>query len=212
MQRIEAVLAEMAKKQVPSLFITREANIRYLSGFTGGDSFLLLTPQARLLITDSRYLEQAAQECPGFEIVRYRNPMPNLEETLQNRLQLLGITRLGFEADSLTYDIYARIAPALAGIEFFPTEGIVAAVRLCKDGREIEAIRQAAWIADQSFARLLGMIQPGVTEMAVARELDYLMKKAGASDTSFATIVASGPHSSLPHAIPIPCAKSSGAI
>lgn len=202
MQRIEAVLAIMAEKQMESLFITREANIRYLSGFTGGDSFLLLAPQAKLLITDSRYIEQAARECPGFEVVRYRSPMPNLEETLQSRMRQLGITRLGFEADSLTYDVYARIATALAGIEFIPTDGIVAAVRLCKDQKEIDCIRQAAWIADQAFARIIGIIQPGVTEMEIARELDYLMKKGGASDTSFQTIIASGANSSLPHAIP----------
>jgi len=199
--RIEKVLKGMEDHGVDALFLMRTANIRYVSGFAGTESYVFLAKHGRIFITDSRYTEQAEQECPEFEIYQYRDGS-TLEDTVFKICQKLKINKLGFEQDFITFEIYEKIRHALGEIEFIPTSGIVEKVRSVKEPSEIEMIKRAAQIADEAFIDILNFIKPGITEKDVERELEYLIKKKGALTVSFPTIVASGPRSSLPHAIP----------
>ncbi|MEL7563860.1 MAG: Xaa-Pro peptidase family protein [Dehalobacterium sp.] len=199
--RIDKVLKVMEDHEVDALFLMRKANIRYVSGFTGTDSYVVLAKHARIFITDSRYTEQAEQECPEFEIYQHRNGS-TLEDTVAQICWKFRIKKLGFEQDFITFEIYDKINNALDEIEFIPTSGIVENVRAVKGSSEIKLIERAAQIADDAFTDILGFIKPGITEMDIERELEYLIKKKGALSVSFPTIVASGPRSSLPHAIP----------
>ncbi|MGI6686342.1 MAG: M24 family metallopeptidase [Bacillota bacterium] len=201
--RVEKVLKGMEEQGIDGLFLMREANIRYISGFTGGDSFVLLTPHHKIFITDSRYTEQAEQECPGFEIVQYLGSCPGLEETISNLAEVHRIKKIGFEQDDVTFKIYDKLRRTLGNkTELVPTSGLVEAVRLVKDVREIACIKRAAEIVDEVFTYILGVIKQGPREKDIAIEIEYQMKKKGASHPAFSTIVASGPRGSLPHAIP----------
>ncbi|ATW25180.1 M24 family metallopeptidase [Candidatus Formimonas warabiya] len=202
MERIDRVIKSMEDHGVDSLLIMKDANLRYVSHFTGSESYLIITAKKKILITDSRYTEQAEQECPGFEIVRYRHPFPSLEETLKTMVSRLHITRLGFEKDYLTFDGYENISHALPDLEFVPTLGIVESVRSIKDPHEIDFMKRAAHIADMAFTNILKYVHIGITEKDIETELEYVMKRQGAFSTAFPTIVASGPRSSLPHGVP----------
>lgn len=201
MKRIEKVLDSMKEQDIDALFLMRDANIRYVSGFTGSDSFIVLSARCRIFITDSRYTEQAEQECPDFEILQYRSHM-SLEELIARICKRYHIDRLGFEQDFVNFQIYEKIRKAVDEVRFTPTSGIVENIRCVKERIEIEFIGRAAKIADDAFTDVLGLIKPGITEKDIERELEYLMKKKGAFSVGFPTVVASGPRSSLPHAVP----------
>lgn len=199
--RIEKIIQGMNEQGVDVLLLMRQANIRYVSGFTGSDSYVLLAPRGKIFITDSRYTEQAEKECPGFEIYEHRNDR-TLDETIAEICQSLKIKRLGFEDNFITFNLYDKIRQSLGEVDFIPTSGIVENVRSVKDDYEIELIKKACQIADEAFAEILPFLKPGNREKDIERELEYLLKKKGAFSVSFPSIVASGPRSSLPHAIP----------
>jgi len=87
------------------------------------------------------------------------------------------------------------------GLEFVPTSGILESMRAVKDANEISIIRKAAEIADDAFSHILHFIQPGITELDVAFELEMFMRKQGATAVGFDTIVASGKRSAMPHGV-----------
>ena len=202
MKRCELVCSNLESHGVDGIVITSEPNVRYLSGFTGSESFLFLSHTARVFITDSRYIEQAEDECAGFEVVRYRHPYPELEAILGGLAATHGVHNLGFEKDSIMYRLYDRLANSGLEAELVPTVGIVETLRYVKDDYELQLIAKAARIADEAFHHILEIVETGIEEKDIEIELDYFMKKAGAAAAGFPTIIASGPRSSLPHAVP----------
>jgi len=200
--RIEALRAALRSASLDALFVTRGTNLRYLSAFTGADSFAMITPSRSFFITDSRYTEQASRECPAFEVVPWRDPFASLPETLHRLVREGGIARLGFEKRFISYGLYEELASGLPGVSLTPTENVVEDLRYVKDPGELAALRRAAEVADRAFEALLPFLAPGRTERDVAAELGYLLHRAGAEGMAFDPIVASGPHSSMPHAVP----------
>lgn len=198
-ERVQEILRE---RDLDAILITRDSNIRYVSGFTGSESFVVLSASDRVFITDSRYTEQAEQECARFRVVRYRDPYPSIEETLQNVASSLGIRRLGFERQSISFDLHSKISETLKGVEFVPTSGVVETPRYTKNPEEVALVRRAAGVADAAFNHILGIVRPGVSEKDIELELDCFMRKNGAFASAFPIIVASGTRSSLPHAVP----------
>ncbi len=202
MDRCERVGGILKDRGIDALLVTKDANIRYVSGFTGSESYVVLSEAGRVFITDLRYTEQAADECHGFEVLPYRSPHPPLGETLGSVATKFGIKRLGFEGDSISFDLYSKIAEALKGVEMIPSSGVVEELRYTKSPEEICRVKRAAEIADMAFNHILGVLRPGVTEKDIEFELECFMRKNGAFSAGFATIIASGPRSSLPHAVP----------
>lgn len=202
MKRVEQLTERLKTENLDGILLIKDSNIRYISGFTGSDSYLIVGVRGNAFITDSRYTEQAEAECAGFEIVRWRSPAPGLQETIQSVCNRLEIKRLGFEKERVTYDLYEKLSKGLDGVELAATTGLVEGIRYVKDQSEVECIRKAAHIADEAFNEILEYIRPGVSEKDVERELQYAIKKKGADDIGFPIIVASGKRSSLPHAIP----------
>ena len=200
--RILNLLDILEREKLDGLLLVKDSNLQYISGFRGSESYAVVSPNGRAFITDSRYTEQAEQECPDFEVFRWRVPFPKIEDMLKDVCERYKIKRLGFEKDRVTFDQYERFKRTLGDIEFIPTLGLVEELRYVKDQDEIDCIRKAAQIADNAFEELLKSVKPGITEKDIEVELQYLIKKKGASDIGFPTIVASGVRGSLPHAIP----------
>ncbi|PZN13494.1 MAG: Xaa-Pro dipeptidase [Bacillota bacterium] len=195
--RLERLRRRMAEENLEGLLVGSPANRRYLSGFTGSSGWLLITADRAELWTDFRYLEQAAAQAPGFEIVRHE---PDVYRHLGRRIQELGLGRLGFERDHLTYAQWERLRGALPEkVEMVAVGGWIEELRRIKDPAEIAAIRQAARIADEALLEVLADLRPGVTEREVALQLEFAMRRRGAEGVSFDLIVASGPRSALPH-------------
>jgi len=188
-----------------ALLVTRDANQRYLEGYTGSDCYLLVSPAGRWLVADSRYTEQAGQECRTAKVVQHRDPFPPYAEVIAALARDHGLRRVGFEKAVLTFGQYECLSKAITspgGIDFLPTEGIVERLRMVKQLPEVERIRTACAIADRALDGVLGKIREGMTELELARELEAQLGKAGADGPAFPTIAAFGARASQPHAVP----------
>lgn len=201
MQRLESLRATLATRGLDGIFVAQPENRRYLSGFTGTSGFVLVAQNHAKFITDFRYLDQAREQCQGFEIV---NQSASLMECLKAELNASAVRKLGFEQDFLTYGSvtrYKELEQSVSGLQWVPTSGIFEDMRTIKDEHEVALIEQAARIADAAFEHILGYLRPGLTEKEVALELETFMRNQGAAGASFETIVASGWRSSLPHGV-----------
>ena len=188
-----------AELKIDALVVSSPANVRYLTGFTGSNGLLLLAPERPVFLTDPRYTTQAASEVDA-RTVTVRGPLlaAAAAEIKKRRLK-----RIGFERSGLTYDAWAKLKdelPAQANLR--PVGGVIEALRMVKSGEEILKIRRSAATAAEAFARTLKQVKPGLRELDVAAELDYQMRRLGAEDAAFETIVVSGARTALPHARP----------
>ena len=179
--------------------ITRIENVGWISGFSGSSGIVLLTTKRVIFCTDSRYTEQAKQECDGFQLEHITNGSPSEIILL---LGTLGENRIGFEANHLSFRLWQLYQEKLPeSYEFLPTNSLVENLRLIKDDEEVELIETACQVVDASFKHILNYIRPGVTEREVMLELEGYIRRNGKSEIAFDTIVASGPRSALPHGL-----------
>lgn len=174
------------------VLVTGYANIFYYSGFTSEDAIVLITHKRQILITDSRYTVQAKAQCPDFEI-------RDISEGVAKIVSLSDCEVLGFEENVVTVSQLASFQKF--GKKMKPMNEIISGPRRIKDSFEIEKIRAAEALGDRAFENLLKNFRYGMTEREIALELEFYMRKNGASGTSFETIVASGMRSSMPHGV-----------
>jgi Xaa-Pro aminopeptidase len=192
---------------VDALLVTHLPDVRWLSGFTGSSAALVLRTDASLppakrvlLFTDGRYTAQAKAEAVGSEVViATKSPIIAACEWIATA----GIKRCGFDETQTTVAGLAAMQKALPTklrrSLFVAVEPLVANLRQIKDADEIAQLAAAAALGCKLFDRILSYIQPGMTELAVAAELEHQARLAGAEGMSFQTIVASGERSALPH-------------
>jgi Xaa-Pro aminopeptidase len=195
--RLDKVRHLLTERHLDATVVAKTENVAYLSGFTGSAGLLLITPTENHLVTDSRYVEQAAEQAPMFHITQAVGG--SLHTQVANLCQTLGVHRLGYEGDFVTVDQFVTIKEMHAGRELISVAGAVEGFRMIKDASELDVMRQAAAIADEAFTHILGFIKAGVTERDIALEMEYKMKKLGAEGLAFDIIAASGTRSSLPH-------------
>ncbi|MCX7885192.1 MAG: Xaa-Pro peptidase family protein [Caloramator sp.] len=184
---------------IDAALIISDVNRNYLTGFTGDESFAIITKDKAFFITDSRYTEQAKNEVKNFEIIEYK--APSVYDYIKKIVIDNGIKRIGFEEDRINFLQYMKFKEFLEGIELVKLDGAVEKLRIIKDEDEIEYISKAAQIADEAFLHILDFIKPNMKEKDVALELEFFMRQKGASKSSFDSIVASGKRSSLPHGV-----------
>ena len=197
MERIEKIISSLNERGLDGILITSPFNRRYASNFTGTAGSVLISQKKSVFITDFRYVEQAEKQCKGYEIVQQKKSM---KEEIANQVEKLGIKKLGFEQDYVTFAQYKEFESAFE-TELIPVSGIIEKLRLIKSESEIKILKEAARIADAAFEHIITFIQPGITELEVSNELEFFMRKAGATSSSFDTIVASGVRSALPHGV-----------
>ena len=197
--RLRRLRRAMRSSNLDAFLATDPQDVSYLSGFTGHDSFLLVTRRSAVLITDSRYTEQAQRQCPRLTVVQRKGPMA---PAVAERAKRASIGRIGFEPAALSLAAYKHLAKSLGRGVLAPSPGILRRLRICKDTSEISALRRAINVAERAFLDLLTQLNAGMTEREAAARLDFLMKLRGASQPAFTTIIACGANSSMPHAQP----------
>ena len=197
MEKINRLRNEFGKLGIDSLLITSPYNRRYITNFTGTAGVVLITEEDAFFITDFRYVEQAKKQAAGFTIIQHEQPIPN---EVARICKEKGLNNLGFEREHVTYALYQTYEKEFSG-NLVPVSGVVEKLRLIKSDEEIKMIKVACDIADAAFKHILDFIRPGVTELEVANELEFFMRKCGASSSSFDIIVASGARSALPHGV-----------
>ncbi len=194
----------LTEQGLDAFLVTQPQNRSYLSDWlnddTEGAGMLLVGQEKQLLLTNPLYQEVATREAIGWEVVV--PPPREYASAMAEIARNAGWKRVGFESSALTYAEYAQYREAFdQSIELVPCEkSYVNALRLVKQPQEIEMLRRAVAITDQTFAHLCRWIEPGMTEKEIQWEVSRKMVELGADGPAFETIVASGPNGSMPHA------------
>jgi Xaa-Pro aminopeptidase len=203
--RLDRLRTTVAAASLDALVVTHLPNVFYLCGFTGSNAALIILPGAAHLFTDGRYTIQAREECPGTRVHIVRSALSEACGTFlaQRARQARGRLRVGFDPAHLTLAEWTRLRKAAgARIHWKLAAGLVEALREVKDPAELAVMREAAKLGSEVMAEVLTLVRPDVTELDLAAEIDYRMRRKGAEGASFESIVASGPRSALPHARP----------
>ena len=199
--RRERLLAEVLKKDVDTILVTNETNVRYLTGFTGDSTYLLLGSQFSLLVSDSRYTTQIAEECPGLDL-HVRPHTVKMHEAIGKIVKKAKVTKLGFEPGSVTVETFELWHSELKAVAFVPCAGLTEDLRMVKDAVELAEIRDAIRLAEKGFGTLRATLRPELTELEVAHDLEHAIRKFGSPGVSFPPIVGVGPNGALPHGRP----------
>lgn len=197
MEKIEKLRSLMEKKNLDAFIVTSAQNRRYISGFTGSAGLLIVTKSKQLFITDFRYIEQATEQAPDFEIIEHKQSI--IQEAAAQLLKE-GAQQAGFEHEDVTFALYQQFQNAVQA-ELIPSSGLIEELRLIKSEAELAIMKTAAEIADAAYTHILTFVKPGMKEIEVSNELEFFMRKQGATQSSFDTIVASGYRSALPHGV-----------
>ena len=192
-------LRELLKENgLDAAFITGLTGIRYYSGFTSEDAYLIVTNKKAYLLTDFRYTIQAKEQSPDFELVEVGRGA--LMSTIKEILSGEGAVLVGFDEQAMTVADYNKYLEL--GFTFKPFSDVMHSPRLYKTEEEVECLYKAQQLADKAYSELLRRIGSGMTEKEVAAELDYIGAKLGSEGPSFETIVGSGPNGAMCHAVP----------
>jgi Xaa-Pro aminopeptidase len=197
--RQEGLVRALEAEGLDGLVVTSHANTRYLTGFSGSAAVVAVTRADVLLVTDFRYDEQARAEAGA--VARVEVDSTSVWDRFFKELVTLGsLDAIGYEAHVLSVHDAGRFAQVGKAWRWVPTTDLVERLRVAKDECEVAAIRSAALLAGEALRQTLAEVRPGMTELAVAGVLEGALRRLGSEGHPFATIVASGPRSALPHA------------
>lgn len=204
--RLQRLRGRISESDAAVLVVTHLPNIRYLSGFTGSAAILIVETGSATLFTDGRYAVQAPQEVKSAG-VQVTTPQGSVLKaagahlaSLQTRKRNVSVAYDPSQVTVMQHKDFRRAAGSR--VSWISGTGWVEDLRLLKSPSEITKMRAAARLISKVFEQVVPLIRPGITELELAAEIDYHMRKLGASGPSFETIVASGPRAALPHARP----------
>ena len=187
----------MKERGIDALLITNPYNLHYMTQFTGTAGIAIISEDDAVFITDFRYTEQAEKEIEGYRIVLHSK---TIIEEVAVQVKTMQVKVVGFEKDHLTFGLYELYNEKVAA-ELSPVSGLVEKLRMVKTSDELAILQKAAKIADDTFGHIISYIRPGISELDVSNELEFFMRKQGATSSSFSIIVASGLRSALPHGV-----------
>lgn len=201
--RLAALRGLLDDHRLDAVLISRTANKRWYAGFRLGDAesagfsgTLLVTRDANLLLADSRYVEQAEQEAPGWHLVQTAG---SFAEELPDLLTRHGVVALGLEAEVVSHADWSALAAAAPGLELHAIDDELVPLRMRKTPDEVEAIGRACALTDACFSHLVEFVRPGMTEQEVAWELESFFREHGAEGLAFEPLVLAGPRAAMPH-------------
>ena len=198
---LDKLINYLNENKIEGFFISRPQNVRYVSKYTGDDSYLFITNKENYFITDPRYTEQAEQECPNFNIINWREQGKTLADAVKSLIDKLDIKSFAFEGDFVTYNIYKEFSTGINS-EAISLTGVIEGFRAIKTPEEIHNLRVACQIADRAFERIIKDIRVGITEKELASKLSHYMVMEGSDTKPYGNILISGKRTSLLHGIP----------
>ena len=192
-------LQNLLPDTVDCLLVTCEKNQRYLTGLNYTDGYVLVSRDHTWLLADFRYIE-VAKRCESNDLTVIL--LESRRTALANLFADHKLRRVGFEDNAMTYSTLETMKQAFPSVDFVPCSNILETMREIKTADEVAHIVTAQRIAEKALERLLPLMTPNMTEIDVALELEYGMRKLGADKASFDTVAVSGSASSLPHGEP----------
>jgi Xaa-Pro aminopeptidase len=200
LHRRHVLISGFSEAKIDSLLITSPANWYYLVGFTGESGVLIVSRKATTLITDGRFTAQSRAEVSGVRVIQQKG---SLFEFTGQFLKDARFRRVGFDPGQLAVGQLRTLRKgAGARVRWVPTPGKVESHRMRKDAAELVQMRLASVLASDLVQSAIKLLKPGIREFEVAAEIEYQMRKRGASGPAFETIVAFGERTALPHARP----------
>lgn len=194
--RIQKLRKLITQKRLTGLLVTSPPNIRYLCGYTGSNGLVLISRHRAYFFTDFRYQEQAKRQVHDCRVhIRRRDLFADFPTKY-----LLGIDRLGFERSHLTVARLQALRRQVENTRLIGVDDLVIGLRRTKENLEVELIRQAQRFTEEAFSHILGYVKPGVRELDLAAEVEFLFRQHG--ERAFPSIVATGPNAAFPHAEP----------
>jgi len=207
--RRQTVASGLAERKLDALLVAFSPNLRYLTGFTGSNGNLLLTPDRAILFTDPRYQIQSGQETTS-QVKIAKGPLVIDIITAIKRLRL---RRIGYEPPRMACDLLQSLEARLPmKAAMTPVTGWIEQLRAIKSAAELERIRRSVETNSCAFEQTVPKVRAGMKEQDLAAELEYSMRRLGAEKPSFETIVAGGPRSALPHAQPTAAPLTDGGL
>ena len=200
-QRRLALVKALKGDAADAYLISHPVNVSYLTGFTGDDSYLVVTAKNCVLVTDTRFEQQAAEECPGLD-AHVRGHDKTTAEAAAEVLTKAGVKTIGLEAGHATLDFAEGLKARTKAAAFVPVGGRVEALRAFKDPGEVEQIRGAVKVAERAFAMFRSTLRETDTEKDMVDAMEGFLRRAGARTASFPPIIAVGERGALPHAPP----------
>ena len=200
-ERVEGLVAQFPEKDLDGVLISAPENRRFLSGFSGSAGYLFITKDNAVLVTDSRYTEQAGNQSPDFEVKQVKGGWG----WLVDELKASGAKKVGFESQDMSVSSYNGLIDAikgdssLGGVSLIPAPGLAENQRIIKDQEELVALQKAIDASDLAMDQVCPAITPGMTEKEVAWKMEMAMRDFGADTISFDTIVAAGPNGAMAH-------------
>ena len=199
MTKLTRLRAKMKELNVDAVLVLDELNQRYLSDFAFTDGYLLVTSKKAYMVTDFRYYEMALNKASKeFEILMPDNRGAFFDKALKDE----DCKTVGFEGNSVSFNTYSAYAKAHPDFELVNIGDVIEQLRRVKSKEELALMQKAQDITDLAFSHVLKVLTPDMTEIEVAAELEYAMRRAGADGLAFETIAVSGDASSLPHGTP----------
>src|SRR6267143_1340965 len=198
--RRRALQAPIAARGLSGVLSTNPADWYYLTGFTGEAGALIILRKGAALVTDGRFTVQAQEETAGIRIVKQKG---SLSASVGEWLHGGGRRKIGFDAAQVSVEQFRNLRrSAGTRIRWSAVGAEIGFLRQVKEVGEIAHMRKAALLASDVLCAALKLLKPGVREIEIAAEIEYLMRSRGASGPAFGTIVAFGARSAHPHARP----------
>ena len=209
MSHLTKFRSALLEKGFQAAIISDHTNQLYLSEFDFEDGLVLVTEAGAYLLTDFRYLEAANVQCS--KELEVLTPEQGHLACIRGILEEGGYTRVAVEEGHLSLGDYQRFCERLPNCKL---EGSATALletqRRVKDDRELELMAEAQAVTDAAFAHIVKLIHPNMTEIEIALELEFFMRRNGADGLAFPTIAVSGSASALPHGVPRRCKLEKG--
>jgi Xaa-Pro aminopeptidase len=195
-------IARAAKTHgVDAFVISNRFNVSYLTGFSGEDSTLIVTPGRSILITDTRFEEQLEEECPGLPLL-VRRAGKKMPDAIAQTLKKLGGRSAAFESSTVTVAAFETMKEYAPTVQWKPVAGEVESLRQVKDADEIRQIREAVTMAEKAFAVFRASLRQVDDEKSLHDAMELYVRRAGATKAAFPPIVGVGSRAALPHAVP----------
>lgn len=198
MERQARIRQAIRNEKLPAMLLTNFADVSYATGFEGDDTWALVAPERIYLISDFRYVEQIGIECPWVKLVVRKHSLPDEVGSILKRHKW---DRLGVQSEALTLrqkqTLDAALQPSKTKFKF--TLDLMSKLRNVKDSHELGITEAAIHIAQDGFVAMRSQLRPGMTENEIAGLLGYEMRRRGASNSAFDSIVCAGASGSLPH-------------
>lgn len=198
--KMEHILEYLQREHLDAFLVLRGENIRYLTGYTGGDALLLVTPQTQWIFTDPRNTEQAALDCPECSVLNWKAMGDTKAQAVAAQMEKQRLSSLAFDADAMSYLEYQSFSASFPHQELLPVSGLIEELRSVKTPWEIENLRSACDISCRALRRLVEKIRVGITERELSAWLALYQVQEGA-DGVIGNITISGAKTSQLHGI-----------